>query len=659
MTTFIHLGVFITHSSARDVAGRVGGPRAWLSSRSASRSTLARPPFPGTMGKKRFERVANSTRPAAKLGGGGGWNIDGARGIVDGDPASLPAYPTPLSRRRVADEGRVDLTAAASDAHERTRAGDEGETNASSSAAAAGASASASALPPRVYKKVFSGMGWRAAAPGFGNPEDKRDDAPRRPRILVGNLPTDVDPGELVDIIEAHCESLDYDGELTRTQMAVFGPARPKLKRDRGRLHRGFALLTFDTVAAALSCAALLDGADLRTPSKKTEGGLRPMKCTTEVGDAMDDRFMDGTQGEDAPPPPPPPVPDDPSAAPFSLSELRRFPMRSNCLSTHATLADLDPTLRDRLARYFRDACEGLPEFASVFARAERLAGKYTRVKEIVESVEAFKVVVSFVATCERTGARQVRKFFDLACGHGLVGIMLAYAYPDRTVMACDRKRRESFEAFAEAFAHYASREENSPATFHDDEVEPEVEPGAAGSSRRSRRLPNLTFVEGELDVLAPNVDSNSLVLALHGCNEANKDSMRMATSASALWCVMPCCIRANLYLPNCTVSKMTDDQRYAFMCGVMACEYGAQMARCIDRRITNRAVVLCGGCEDGDEEEGDKADGDGEGGGSVGPFGTSTKLRFYSDHKHLVTRARRRKDGESAVAFVSNPSSR
>ena len=216
------------------------------------------------------------------------------------------------------------------------------------------------------------------------------------------------------------------------------------------------------------------------------------MKCTTEVGDAMDDRFMDGTQGEDAPPPPPPPVPDDPSAAPFSLSELRRFPMRSNCLSTHATLADLDPALRDRLARYFRDACEGLPEFASVFARAERLAGKYTRVKEIVESVEAFKVVVSFVATCERTGARQVRKFFDLACGHGLVGIMLAYAYPDRAVMACDRKRRESFEAFAEAFAHYASREENSPATFHDDEVEPEVEPGAAGSSRRSRRLPNL-----------------------------------------------------------------------------------------------------------------------------------------------------------------------
>jgi hypothetical protein len=139
-------------------------------------------------------------------------------------------------------------------------------------------------------------------------------------------------------------------------------------------------------------------------------------------------------------------------------------------------------------------------------------------------------------------------------------------------------------------------------------------------------------------------VDSASLVLALHGCNEANKESMRMAVDHSALWCVMPCCIRGDLYLPQCTMSKMTDDQRYAFMCGAMACEYGAQMARCIDRRITNRAVMLCGGCEEPGSRNGDT---------SAGPFGTAmSKLRFYSDHKHLVTRARRRKDGESAVAF-------
>jgi hypothetical protein len=29
-----------------------------------------------------------------------------------------------------------------------------------------------------------------------------------------------------------------------------------------------------------------------------------------------------------------------------------------------------------------------------------------------------------------------------------------------------------------------------------------------------------------------------------------------------------------------------------------MAAKYGAQMARCIDHRITNRALMLAGGCD-------------------------------------------------------------
>jgi|AntAceMinimDraft_5_1070358.scaffolds.fasta_scaffold650331_1 hypothetical protein len=37
-----------------------------------------------------------------------------------------------------------------------------------------------------------------------------------------------------------------------------------------------------------------------------------------------------------------------------------------------------------------------------------------------------------------------------------------------------------------------------------------------------------------------------------------------MAVGAGALWCVMPCCILADLYLPECTVSRLSDDARYA-----------------------------------------------------------------------------------------------
>ena len=160
------------------------------------------------MGKKRFERVANSKRPAAKLGGGGGWNTDGARGLVDGDPTSLPEYPT--SERRPRDDGVVTATSA--DANKRGRTGDDetdGDAPDDGAAAAAGGAPSQTTAPPsepKVYKKVFSGRGWRAAAPGFGDPEDTQgiDGKPAQPRILVGNLPTDVDPDELVEIIEAH-----------------------------------------------------------------------------------------------------------------------------------------------------------------------------------------------------------------------------------------------------------------------------------------------------------------------------------------------------------------------------------------------------------------------------------------------------------------------
>ena len=117
-----------------------------------------------------------------------------------------------------------------------------------------------------------------------------------------------------------------------------------------------------------------------------------------------------------------------------------------------------------------------------------------------------------------------------------------------------------------------------------------------------------------------------------------------MALNAGALWCVMPCCILADLYLPECTVSRLTDDARYAFLCGAMAAKYGAQMARCIDKRITNRALMLAGGCEtaaaaEAASREGAAATG-ASGGAATGPF----KLKFYTDGgKKKVGRAARR----------------
>ena len=163
------------------------------------------------MGLRRYERVQSSSRPAAKLGGGGGWNIEehdaaqtsGAHGgIAHASPAPLPPYP---GSGPAAVWGQQGVAAAAT---------------------AAAVASSAAATGPKL--KAFSGRGWRKAAPGFGNPEDRIDAPPLEPKILIGNLATDVPPEVMRGVLETCVDGLDLDvpGELVAIHMANFGPAR-------------------------------------------------------------------------------------------------------------------------------------------------------------------------------------------------------------------------------------------------------------------------------------------------------------------------------------------------------------------------------------------------------------------------------------------------
>ena len=214
------------------------------------------------------------------------------------------------------------------------------------------------------------------------------------------------------------------------------------------------------------------------------------MKATADVGAAMDDAFLAGTQGTTWPTssgtsgsgsgtsgsgslgscerPAGGSRPADGSLGPpFSMSELSSFPMRKSCLATHATLADLPPGLRRRTERYLLDAIPGMPELAAVVRAVELAAPRYTRVKELFETVEAFKLVHAFLAAMERRtteedsagDAKKIGTVFDLACGHGLLGVALAYAFPNKRVVACDRVRREALDVYLRAFGAFADAE--------------------------------------------------------------------------------------------------------------------------------------------------------------------------------------------------------
>mmetsp|Transcript_22758 Transcript_22758/g.51321 ORF Transcript_22758/g.51321 Transcript_22758/m.51321 type:complete len:411 (+) Transcript_22758:265-1497(+) len=264
-------------------------------------------------------------------------------------------------------------------------------------------------------------------------------------------------------------------------------------------------------------------------------------------------------------------------ATPWSPNELANFPMRSTCLDQSVTVRDLCPKLRARFFRYLRCTFGAhYCEVVNILHHVDTTTGpQYLRVKELFESVEAYRVVASHLLSAQQQG-KQVDAIWDMASGHGLVGVLLAYRFPRKKVVCVDLERRPAFDAYVQAWR---------------------AEGHALEEAGEAESLSNLEFRLGDLNEAMHKVTSSSCVIAVHACNEANRDTVEGARSRGAIWAVMPCCIRQKLYLPDASL-ELDDQTRYTLLAGAFANQYGAQILRTIDRRITARHVVICGGLD-------------------------------------------------------------
>lgn len=178
---------------------------------------------------------------------------------------------------------------------------------------------------------------------------------------------------------------------------------------------------------------------------------------------------------------------------------------------------------------------------------------------------------------------RPVDSIFELASGHSLVSLLLAYRFQSLPVHAYDLQRRRSLEIYLAAFERHGFKKD----------------PSRAGGV-----LANFQFHEADLREAKQGVSRGSVVVALHACNELNAAAIDMAVGAGAAYCVMPCCLRKGLYLnSNAQVFVESDQARFALLCGALASHYRAQSIVSIDERITNRNLIICGGV-DGAEQE-------------------------------------------------------
>ncbi|CAK8997185.1 13 kDa deflagellation-inducible protein [Durusdinium trenchii] len=252
---------------------------------------------------------------------------------------------------------------------------------------------------------------------------------------------------------------------------------------------------------------------------------------------------------------------------------LAEFPMRQGgTLEVNTKYHDLAQEQQRLLKQYlehsFNNELDLLKSFDCLF---EKHAG-HLRVKEIFETVEVWKKVVSHLQRCNETRKSQnleaVSRIYDIASGHGLLAVLLAYRFPQVQVVAVDREKRMGFDHYVEVVNEFG-----------------EAEPGTESC------LANLSFVD-------VHTAENAAFVCVHGCNELNLDVLKRALQKRAVWLVVPCCIReglSNISVRCAATREEGDDTRHALMCGMIAAQYQASAIASIDRRITNRHLVIEG----------------------------------------------------------------
>ena len=161
-----------------------------------------------------------------------------------------------------------------------------------------------------------------------------------------------------------------------------------------------------------------------------------------------------------------------------------------------------------------------------------------------------------------------------LLIGHGLVGCLLAYRFHNLTIHLFDLHQRPTYNAFIRAFELKGFKRPNAKSV-----------------------LPNIMFHEKDMMNSIPLLP-NSIVVCLHGCNEVNSNAIELSNNYNASgWIVMPCCIKKDQYLgESCQVLVDDDQTRFHLLIGALSNQYNAQEIRTIDKKITNRNILIAGG---------------------------------------------------------------
>ena len=178
------------------------------------------------------------------------------------------------------------------------------------------------------------------------------------------------------------------------------------------------------------------------------------------------------------------------------------------------------------------------------------------------------------------TGSRKrSMTVYDLACGHGLGGMLLAYRFPSIRVVCIDKEERPCWATYRTAFEKFGAKANEGDASV---------------TANVSFKLGDMTSSE----VFRPA--KGDYLMCLHGCNELSPFVLSAARSVSTGFAVMPCCLRDGMLGITTSSSNnnwgiVDDTARYSIQVGYLAGKFAVGKIAAISQSITNRFLVIIG----------------------------------------------------------------
>jgi len=251
---------------------------------------------------------------------------------------------------------------------------------------------------------------------------------------------------------------------------------------------------------------------------------------------------------------------------------------------------DLTNDQKLQIREYIKERSPGSEEIADALLWVAETHPKELRTKELCETLEAVTLIgarinAHLASTNNKStpGAKRKKEsimtIYDLACGHGLAGVLLAYRFPKVRVRCIDRERRPCWNTYIEAFEGFGTK-----------------------SPGNDTVMANLNFEEGDImkSETLQQVLPGDYLICLHGCNELSPHVISAAIERRAGYAVMPCCLREKMlglstHSSNCNWGIMDDTARYALQVGYLAGKFQCAKVVAISHWITNRFLIIIG----------------------------------------------------------------